>query len=65
MSRSAVYAGLTASLIAIFAGTQKFVETLGERYFEGEIGATAGASSGWLETCLIAKLIQPGTATAQ
>ena len=42
VSRSLVYATLTILLVAIFAGSEKTVEIIGEDYFGERIGALAG-----------------------
>lgn len=56
ISRSAVIAGLTVSLIAIFAATEKLIEIIGEHYFEGSIGPAAGAIGAGFAAMLIAPL---------
>jgi len=55
ISRSAVYAGLTVALIAVFAATEKLIETLGEEWF----GASAGAAAGAIAAGLAALLLVP------
>ncbi len=42
ISRSAAYAVLTVSLIAVFTGTEKVVELLGQDYFGNSVGTLAG-----------------------
>lgn len=42
ISRSAVYGALTVALLAIFAGSEKVIEMLGEQYFGESLGAMAG-----------------------
>lgn len=42
ISRSVVYGALTLSLLAIFAGSEKVIEILGEQYFGEQLGALAG-----------------------
>ncbi len=56
ISRSASYALLTISLVAVFAGSEKLLEVLGERYFAGSAGAIAGALSAGIAAILIAPL---------
>lgn len=56
ISRSASYAVLTVSLVAIFAGCEKVIEVLGEQYFRGSAGAVAGAISAGIAAVLIAPL---------
>ena len=43
IGRSAAYGVLTLGFVALFAGTEKLAEVLGERYFEHSIGIGAGA----------------------
>lgn len=43
IGRSAAYGVLTLGFVAVFAGSQKAIEALGETYFGGQIGALAGA----------------------
>jgi hypothetical protein len=42
ISRSLLYGGMTLSLVAIFAGTEKIIEIVGEEWFGESIGALAG-----------------------
>lgn len=56
MSRSALYATLTLSLLAIFAGSEKVIEALGEQYFGGSLGAMAGGIGAALAAVMIAPL---------
>lgn len=42
ISQSVLYGGLTLSLVAIFAGTEKVIEIIGEEWFGESIGALAG-----------------------
>jgi hypothetical protein len=56
ISRSASYALLTISLVAVFAGSEKVLEVMGERYFAGSAGAIAGALSAGIAAILIAPL---------
>lgn len=53
ISRSATLAVLTLSLIAIFAGTEKLIETLGEQWFGGSAGTAAGAIAAGLAAVLL------------
>ena len=43
VTRSAAYGGLTLALLAIFAGSEAVIETLGQRYLGMGIGNTAAA----------------------
>jgi hypothetical protein len=43
IGRSAAYGVLTAGFVALFAGTEKLAEIIGEHYFEHSIGIAAGA----------------------
>jgi hypothetical protein len=43
VSRSAAYGILTLGFVALFAGTEKLAEIVGEQYFEHSIGIVAGA----------------------
>lgn len=56
ISRSAVYAALTVSLLSIFAATEKLVETLGQQYFGGSLGTIAGGIGAALAAVMIAPL---------
>jgi hypothetical protein len=42
ISQSLFYGGMTLSLVAIFAGTEKIIEIIGEEWFGESIGALAG-----------------------
>jgi hypothetical protein len=42
VSRSVAYGALTLALLGIFAGSEKVIEMLGERYFGDALGALAG-----------------------
>lgn len=42
VTHSILYGGLTLALIAIFAGSEKIIEVLGEEYFGESLGALAG-----------------------
>lgn len=53
ISRSATLAALTLSLIAVFAGTEKLIETLGEQWFGGSAGTAAGAIAAGLAAVLL------------
>jgi hypothetical protein len=55
ISRSAAFGLLTLGFLAIFAGSEKAIETLGERYY----GSNAGAVSGALAAALAAIVIGP------
>jgi hypothetical protein len=56
ISRSAAYAVLTVSLLAIFAGSEKLIEVLGEHYFAGSVGAVASGLAAGIAAVLIAPL---------
>ena len=56
ISRSAVFAALALSLLAIFAGSEKIVEALGEQYFRGSLGAMAGGVAAALAAITIGPL---------
>lgn len=53
ISRSATLAALTLSLIAVFAGTEKLIETLGEQWFGDSAGTAAGAIAAGLAAVLL------------
>lgn len=55
ISRSAVYAGLTVTLIAVFAASETLIEKLGEQWF----GTGAGVAGGALAAGLAALLLVP------
>ncbi len=55
ISRSVAYGVLTIALLAIFAGSEKVIEALGEKYF----GETMGTLAGGLGAALAAVLIVP------
>lgn len=55
ISRSVAYGVLTVVLLAVFAGSEKVIEALGERYF----GDTMGALAGGLGAAAAAVLIVP------
>lgn len=55
ISRSAVYAGLTLALVAIFAASEALIELLGQRYF----GAAVGNLSGAMAAAVAAVLLTP------
>lgn len=56
ISRSIVYGALTLSLLAIFAGSEKVIEILGERYFGEELGALAGGLGAAIAAVMIAPI---------
>lgn len=56
ISRSAAYAGLTVGLIAIFAGFETLLESLGEEWFGASAGAAAGAIAAALATLFLVPL---------
>ena len=55
ISRSAVYAALTLTLIATFAACEALIELLGQRYF----GSNGGAVSGTVAAAIAAALLAP------
>lgn len=56
ISRSFVYGALTLSLLAIFAGSEKVIEMLGEHYFGEELGALAGGLGAAVAAVMIAPI---------
>ncbi len=56
ISRSALYGGLTVMLIAIFAGFEKLIETLGEEWYGSSVGAAAGAIAAALAALFLVPL---------
>lgn len=56
ISHSAAYAVLTLALVAVFAGTEKLVEALGQQYFGGSAGAASGAVAAALAALLLVPL---------
>lgn len=56
ISRSAGYAILTATLVAIFAGSEALIETISQQYLGGEIGEVSGAIAASLAAVLLAPL---------
>jgi hypothetical protein len=55
ISRSAVYAGLTVLLFAVFAASETLIQALGQKWF----GASAGAAGGAVAAGLAALLLVP------
>ena len=55
ISRSAAYAGLTLALVAIFAASESFIQTVGQRYF----GSGIGDLSGGIAAAIAAVLLTP------
>lgn len=53
IGRSAAYGVLTLGFVALFAGSQKVIEALGETYFGGQMGALAGAMGAAVAATLI------------
>lgn len=58
ISRSAGYAVLTATLVAIFAGSEALIEELGQQYLGSGIGQISGAMGAALAAVLLAPLNQ-------
>jgi len=56
VSRSAAYGVLTLGFVALFAGTEKLAELIGERYFEHSIGIIAGAVGAAVATAVVVPL---------
>jgi hypothetical protein len=55
ISRSAAYAGLTLALVAVFAGSESVIQTIGQRYF----GPGVGDLSGGIAAAIAAVLLTP------
>lgn len=55
ISRSAIYAALTLSLVGIFAACEALIELLGQRYF----GSSIGGISGTVAAAIVATLLAP------
>lgn len=55
-NRSLAYGSLTLGLLAIFAGTEKLVELLGQEYYGEKIGVLAGALGAAFAVLMIAPL---------
>lgn len=56
ISRSAGYAVLTATLVAIFAGSEALIENLGQQYLGSGIGQVSGAMAAALAAVMLAPL---------
>lgn len=56
ISRSAVYAALTLSLVATFAACEALIELLGQRYLGSDIGSVSGAVSAAVAAVLLTPL---------
>jgi hypothetical protein len=56
ISRSVVYGALTVGLLAIFAGSEKVIEILGEEYFGESLGALAGGLGAAVAAAMIVPL---------
>jgi hypothetical protein len=56
ISRSVAYGTLTLLLVAIFAGSEKVIELLGERYFGEELGVIAGGLGAAIAAIMIVPL---------
>lgn len=56
ISRSAGYAVMTIGLVTVFACSEKVIELVGERYFEGGAGAISGGIAAGLAAVLIGPL---------
>jgi hypothetical protein len=65
ISRSIVYGALTLSLLAIFAGSEKFIEILGEEYFGERLGALAGGLGAAIAAVCIAPIHHRATHWAE
>ena len=56
ISRSAIYAGLTLSLVGTFAACEALIELLGQRYLGSDIGSISGAVSAAVAAVLLTPL---------
>jgi len=56
ISRSAIYAGLTLSVIGIFAAGESLIELVGQQYFGSSIGSISGAVAAALAAVLLTPL---------
>ena len=56
ISRSAIYAVLTLSLVAIFAACEALIELLGQRYLGSNIGSISGAVAAAIAAVLLTPL---------
>lgn len=56
ISRSVAYGALTIALLAIFAGSERVIELLGEEYFGHSLGALAGGLGAAVAAVMIAPL---------
>ena len=56
ISRSALYAGLTMTLFAIFAASETLIQALGQEWFGAEAGAAGGAFAAGLAALLLVPL---------
>lgn len=56
ISRSVVYGALTLILLAVFAGSEKIIEVLGEEYFGHDLGALAAGLGAAVAAVMIAPL---------
>jgi hypothetical protein len=56
MSRSAAFGLLTIGFLAIFAGSEKAIETLAERFYGGDAGAVSGAVAAALAAVVVVPL---------
>jgi hypothetical protein len=56
ISRSALYAGLTVALFAVFAASETLIQALGQEWFGREAGAAGGAVAAALAALLLVPL---------
>lgn len=56
ISRSIAYGALTLALLAVFAGSEKVIELLGEEYFGEHLGALAGGLGAAVAAVMIAPM---------
>jgi hypothetical protein len=56
ISRSAVYGLLTIGFVAVFAGSQKAIETVGERFLEGGFGPVSGGVAAAIGAAVVVPL---------
>lgn len=56
ISRSAIYAALTLSLVGTFAACEALIELLGQRYFGSSVGSVSGAAAAAVAAILLTPL---------
>lgn len=65
ISRTVAYSLLTVSLLAIFAGSEKVIEIMGEQYFGERIGALAGGLGAAVAAVMISPIHHRATRWAE